>query len=407
MNKLVYSTHKKTAFWAYFKILAVLLLAFPATGRSFDYNFSGYVKYLYSNSKYPGFSRKIDNHLIHGRLNSKFYFGKNWSFALETRWRTYYGSAIEKIPFFKEQIIHHYPFTDLGWQLANEKKLFSYLEIDRLYVDYQGTNWEFTVGRQRIAWGTSLVWNVIDLFNPLSILDFDYEEHPGNDALRLQYFTGPVSHVEIAYSPAKTSDKQTFALLWGAHAGEYDLYFLAGIKQRRRLAGFAWSGYIRDAGFRGELKISDPPSKGLPTVYPLLFLPQLTDNRQVNVQAVLSFDYSFPNSFYVHSEMYFNRDGVLQNAGFYRWQTSEADMLSPARWSLFQEAAYQITPLIRSDAFILFNPNDHSFVLVPSVSWNATTNLDWYLIGFFSKGSPNTEFGDIGKAGFIRLKYSF
>ncbi len=387
-------------------LLLFVLCAFSFL-QAFDYESTGYVKYLYSRTTYPFFMGTFNDQLLHARWNQHLYFGEQWTFALESRWRTYYGNSVQRIPDFKNQIVHHYPFFDLGWTLADESKWFSYLELDRVYLDYQGEKWECTLGRQRIAWGTSLVWNIIDLFNPLSILDFDYEEHPGSDAVRVQYFTGPVSHWEIAYAPAKTWKEQTAAVMWATHTGEYDWFFLLGIKRNRRLAGLAWSGYIKDAGFRGELKISDAPAKGLPTTHPLPFLSPLTANNRANIQAVLSFDYSFSNSLYLHSEARYNRDGVLKNAGFYQWQAADADMLSPARWTLFQEMAYNISPLLRADAFVLYNPNDYSYVIVPSLSWNMATNWDVYVIGFLNHGAQNTEFGAMGKAGFLRLKFSF
>ncbi len=371
-----------------------------------NFQFSGYAKYLFSRSSYPYISGALNDHLIHIRLNNHYYFNDNLNMALETRIRTYYGQSVERIPGFKELNKHHYPLGDLGWEFLSGKKLFGYAEIDRAYADYEGNNFEFTMGRQRVAWGTSLVWNVIDLFNPMSVLDFDYEERPGSDAIRLQYFTGPVSRLELVVAPHKRAENSTWAFMWASHFGEYDFYLLGGQKQQRRILGFAWSGYIKEAGFRGECKISDSPSKGA-HVSSSPFTPQLTANRKANIQAVLSFDYAFPNTFYIHSEAYFNRDGITRNTGWYWNQTNRADMLSPARWSLFQEFAYDVHPLIRADVFALFNPTDRSVLFAPSLSWSVCTNLDLYTIAFLTDGTRFSEYRAYGKALFLRMKYSF
>jgi hypothetical protein len=388
------------------KILIGLFFVFPMTSTGQNFQFSGYAKYLFYRSEYPFITGKLNDHLVHIRLNSHYYFTDNLNAALETRIRTYYGQSVEKIPGFKSMTRHHYPLGDLGWEFLNNKKLFGYAEIDRAYVDYQGQNFDLTLGRQRIAWGTSLVWNVIDLFNPMSILDFDYEERPGSDAVRFQYFTGPLSRFELAIAPHKKGKTSTWALMWASHLGEYDLYFLGGQKQQRNIFGFAWAGYIKDAGFRGEFKLSDPPSKGLhlPAV---TFLPQLGTNRHTNIQAVISFDYAFPNTFYIHSEAYYNRDGVTRNASLYWGQTERVDMLSPSRWSLFQEFAYDLHPLVRADIFALFNPTDRSMLIAPSLSWSVMTNLDLYAIAFITRGPLNSEYRTYGNATFLRLKYSF
>ena len=82
-------------------------------------------------------------------------------------------------------------------------------------------------------------------------------------------------------------------------------------------------------------------------------------------------------------------------------------MLTPAAWSIYQEFSYDITPLIRGSIFGLFNPNDGSRVIVPSVSYSIFTNWDLYLIGLFFHGEPHTEFGGYGSSIYARVKWSF
>ncbi|APF18814.1 hypothetical protein Calab_3183 [Caldithrix abyssi DSM 13497] len=388
-------------------LLLFLLWLKPDGVYAFDYSFSGYVKYLYSNTKLPYFPNRFNDHLLHSRLNGRFYLSTSLTFVAETRWRTYYAESIETLPSIKNQITQDYPLIDLGQKVIDSGAWFSYLELDRLYLDYAAEKWQFTAGRQRIAWGTSLVWNVIDLFNPLSILDFDYEERPGSDALRFQYFTGSLSRLEVAYQPARSPQEQTFALLCATHYGEYDFYFLAGSQNKRKTLGMAWAGYVKDAGFRGEIRWSEALYKSGKQPPPIPFFPSLTDNKKNMLQMVLSADYAFSNSFYVHTEALYNRSGLTQNAGLYQTQAQQLGLLTVSRWSLFQEFAYDLHPLVRLDVFALFNPNDRSYLIAPSVSWSALTNLDLYLIGFFSGGNALSEFGSFGRAAFCRLKWSF
>ena len=82
-------------------------------------------------------------------------------------------------------------------------------------------------------------------------------------------------------------------------------------------------------------------------------------------------------------------------------------MLSPARWSVFQEFSYDITPLIRGSILGIFNPDDFSYIVMPSITWSVITNLDLMLIGYYSYGDPLSEWGDTGNAFISRLKYSF
>jgi hypothetical protein len=82
-------------------------------------------------------------------------------------------------------------------------------------------------------------------------------------------------------------------------------------------------------------------------------------------------------------------------------------MLTAARWSLYQEFAYDITPLMRGTLFGIFNPDDKSYIIVPSISYSVLTNLDLLAIAFFFNGDPVTEFGEYGTTLYVRFKYSF
>jgi hypothetical protein len=82
-------------------------------------------------------------------------------------------------------------------------------------------------------------------------------------------------------------------------------------------------------------------------------------------------------------------------------------MLSPARWSIFQEIAYDIHPLARAVLFGIFNLDDRSSVIMPSITWSVITNLDLLVIGYYTFGDSLTEWGNWGNAVFGRVKYSF
>ncbi len=389
------------------KRLFFLLIFVPAICGAIDFETSGYLKYLFSSTRYPFFNQTLNDHLLHARLNTRWFVTSRLNAVAEMRFRTYYAQSVEQFPSFKQLIRNSYPLVNLQWEVLQNGRWYGLAEMDRFNLDYQADDWQLTVGRQRIAWGTALVWNVIDLFNPLSFLDFDYEERPGSDAVRFQYFTGALSRVEIVTQPEKKWKDQTSALFWNTHLGEYDLFFLAGIKKRRRTAGLAWSGYIKDAGFRGEILLSDPLNRGPQLPAPAPGIPSLTQQKKLALRLVVSADYSFPNSFYVHGEVLFQNDGVKKLAGLYLYQAPRAGLVSPSRWSLFGETAFDLHPLVRGDLFSFYNPDDKSYLLAPSLNISLITDLDLYVIGFITHGGATSEFGAIGRAGFLRLKYSF
>ena len=384
-----------------FLFLVLFIPFFSAEAQLSPFDYNGYVKYLFSNSKYPNASERYSDHLIHARLNTRWYPSSSLTGALELRFRAYYGETVENTPNFLDMIKTKFDFADLGKVIWNEKSSVGYLEIDRLWFDWVKNDFEATIGRQRIAWGTSWVWNPIDIFNPLSILDFDYEERPAVDALRMQYYTGAVSKVEFTFVPAKNKKDIIAAGLVSVNKWNYDFNFIGGVKKERWLAGAGWVGDIEGAGFRGELLVSKGKEVSLP------FSNNTFGTDDPIYSFVLSGDYTFPNSFYIHTEVLHNNIGVEDQTLLYQQQALDLGLLTAARWSLYQEFAYDITPLMRGTIFGLFNPDDKSFVIVPSVSYSVVTNLDLLLLGMFFDGNPITEFGDYGSTLFIRLKYSF
>jgi len=384
------------------KLLILLLLFFSNSYSQLSpFEINGYAKYLFSSSKHPAASERYDDHLIHARLNTRWYPAENFRAVLEMRLRAYYGESVEKIPGFTDQIKSSHDYLNLDAVLWDKKETLGYGEIDRLYIDWNYNEFQLTAGRQRIAWGTSWVWNPIDIFNPLSVLDFDYEERPAVDALRLQYYTGAISKVEFAFKPAKEKENIIVSGLLSINMWDYDFNLIGGVKNERWLGGAGWAGDISGAGFRGEVLISE----GRKVASPFSNISFGSDD--INYSFVLSGDYTFPNSFYIHTEVLYNNIGVEALTAQFQQEALNLGLLTAARWSLYQEFAYDFHPLVRGTVFSLFNPEDKSFVIVPSASYSVITNLDFLLLLMFFEGKPLTEFGEYGSTIFLRFKYSF
>lgn len=390
-------------------ILAVILICSVSFSQNSPYSINGYAKYLFSSVKYPQLSDRYYDHLIHTRLNTKWYPLSNLTGTMELRFRTFFGGSVKNYPNYSDAIKTYQPLMKLDNFLWNNKSTIGYLEVDRLYFDYYAGDLQTTIGRQRIAWGTSWVWNPTDIFNPKSVLDFDNEELPSVDALRLQYYTGAVSKVEIALAPASKKENSSYAFLLSQNAFDYDFNFIVGINKERWIIGTGWSGDILDAGFRGEITYSQNPKTitQYNSIYTSFGETAISANDKNVLSFVLSGDYTFPNSFYIHTEILFYSNGKTKNIDLYSNEANRIGMLSASKWSIYQEFSYDISPLVRGSIFAIVNPNDKSSVTVPSVSYSVITNLDLYLIALLSNGKENTQYGVNGNYFFVRLKFSF
>ena len=377
---------------------SLLVIPILLSAQTDVYQLGGYAKYLYSSTDNPAFGR-MNDHIIHSRINSKYFFSEEITATAELRNRIFFGGSVEKTPNFLSTIKSDHDFgnADIVWW--NTHSSIAHSELDRFYVDATYDKFQMTLGRQRVAWGTALVWNPTDLFNPLSILDFDYEERPGVDAVRGQYFMSEVSKIEIAVKPGKTKSRSVIAGKILLNQWDYDFHILSGTHGENPFFGVAWAGDIEGAGFRGEIaasKISGETKQYFPSL-----------NASWSTTAVLSTDYTFTDNTYLHTEILFNNQGVTENAAVFLPASLSLGLLSPARWSLFQELSFDVHPLVRISGFVIYNPNDQSSAFVPSATWSALENFDVSFFGLIFSGGPLTEYGGYGRSLFIRGKYSF
>jgi hypothetical protein len=162
----------------------------------------------------------------------------------------------------------------------------------------------------------------------------------------------------------------------------------------------SWAGEIYDGGFRGEVLYTNPNIQY--TTLHVDLNPPFISYKTVNVEDpyltfVLSYDYTFKNSFYIHTEYIYNGLGTTENAGFRRLDIIYTGELTPARQSIFQQLGYQVTPLLRADFFVIYNP----------LQYSVATNWSLYFLAFPSGGDPGTEYGGFPDQYFVRLEFSF
>lgn len=279
------------------------------------------------------------------------------------------------------------------WRFIDEDEVIADLRLDRLWAQFQRGKVQLTAGRQRIAWGTCLVWNPIDLFNPASPFDFENEERPGADGLRAEVFLGPVSSLQFAWTGSRGAAGTAAALL-RANLCNTDLYLLLARKPGASVAGLAWAGQIADGGFRGEVLAVEQDDESL-------LAPDY-------VLGALSYDYTFSNSTYLHFEALMNTAGAGAQVDEADWlRTLANDWLTPARRSLFGEISLLPHPLLSTSLAAIYNPFDRSRYFGPNFRASVLSNLDLSLAGLLFEGRKATEFGAMPDILFVRLKYSF
>ena len=378
-----------------------LFLPFLAISQERNWTLNGYVKELfmfYSPSEsIPGLGTdKLTTNTIHNRLNFRWYTTEKLTVAIELRNRVLSGNLIKEFPDYQSMLETDNGYVDLSFSPIDGDNWFFHTMIDRLYLDWTSGNWQIRAGRQRINWGINTVWNPNDVFNSFSYFDFDYEERPGSDALRVQYYLGMTSSAEIVYKLGENTDEMALAGLLRFSKWNYDFQFIGGWVGPDLVIGAGWAGDIEGGGFRGEVSHFIPRESG--------------SKSETATVASISGDYTFSNSIYIQFSTLFNshgQTGQITGLNPLGNEILSAKTLSFAKYSLFGQVSYRVNPLINGSLSGIINPNDGSFYLGPTISYSLQNNLELMLTSQLFFGEDNTEYGDIGQLFFGRLKWSF
>lgn len=358
--------------------------------------FNGYLKFLQT-INYQDFNDLwlIDN-LIHNRLNFKYIPDERIRLTAELRNRLFYGDFVKYFPGFDSLIGFDNGVVDLSFNLVRGNSILLNSTIDRLYLDYTSGNLHVRFGRHRINWGQNLVWNPNDVFNAFSYFDFDYEERPGTDALRIQYFTGTTSSAEFVYQLGDNLDDMSFMGMYRFSKWAYDMQFMAGSVKTDLVVGTGWSGNIKGGGFRGEATYFHPKPG--------------SEQTEGQLVASVSGDYTFPSSLYLHASFIYNSLGATGKPGTINpgilFGTS-AKYLTLSRLDLFGQVSYRISPLFYGGIASIVNPFDGSYFVAPSLTYSIGDNAELLFIAQIFEGEPGSEFGGIGKLLYFRAKWSF
>ncbi len=334
----------------------------------------------------------INDNLIHNRLNLKGYAGDHITFAIEMRNRIFTGDAVKNSDY--SRLIGTDPgLVDLSWNLANERSFLINSTIDRYWLDLNYGKFQARIGRQRINWGQTFVWNPNDIFNAYSFFDFDYVERPGSDAVRLQYYPKSTSAVEFAIKAGREKDV-TVAALYRFNKWGYDIQFLAGYSNGEDyVAGAGWSGTLGNISFRGEASWFQPSKSLIDSTARGLFTIGLDrvfkDNSMAQVQI-----------------MYCNNPLKLSSFNSLYSGNLSAKDLAFSRFTAFGQFSVPANPLLNISVSAMWLPDQKGFFAGPSIDYSLAENVDFSLIWqhFYSEMAGVKIRVNIG---FLRIKYSF
>ncbi len=256
-------------------------------------------------------------------------------------------------------------YWNLDHEIKREDELIWDHSIYRGYALIRHDDIDLTLGRQRVPWGKGWFWSPLDMFNPVSPTAIEKDERYGVDAALLTISGGTVSSLTLLYIPQRdfinsTAGRIVFPL------ASYDIAISAGRHMERGFAGLDFAGYIGDGGFYGEL-VSIEDFKG--------------DQK---LSYLFSGNYNFESSLYIMVEYFLNGGAIIPGSTLsYSGEEYVGIQIS-----------YDITPLTRWDNYLIFNLDDNSRFLSPTLSYSLSDNMELKAGIQLFDGEIAAEYGD-------------
>ena len=390
-------------------ILSIILLGLffqsvaqePIVKKERNWTLNGYVSWLNTNT-FDSIQKTwfIDNEL-QNRLNFSYFPTKDITFNVQMRNRLIYGYSKTNIPKYDEYIEDDIGYLQLSKNFINTKSMLFNMKIDRINLEINKGNWNVKLGRQRINWGKTFVRNPNDIFNTYSYFDIDYQEKPGSDGARVEYYTSAVSSIELA-STVNFENRMTMAGKYNFNHWNYDFQLLAGeMEQRDYVIGFGWAGAIKSFSFKGEASYFTPIDSQDPT-------------REPAFLGTVYLDYTFANSFNMMIQGLYNQIGIdnpIKDFSTFYYANSNAKYLSFTEWNLFANMQYPISPLFTVSFGTMLYPGQNMFFLNPTATISLSDNSELGIIWQYFRGEFPNALGvkqlQQGNYAFLRLRMNF
>lgn len=385
--------------------LVLAILAIGARGQSDTARvaLNGYVKNLQSlyffNGSFPDLRQfklvdtVLQDNLLHWRLNFNWRMASHLNLNAGLRTRVFYGDLVKATPLYADQIdAGSNDWVDLSTVWLDKRGFVGHSVLDRLYLEYTKDKLEIRLGRQRVNWGISTIWNPNDIFNAYSFTDFDYEERPGSDALRVRYYTGYAGSVEVAVRGADSLGGMIMAGRWLFNKGSYDIQLIGGYAQKDLVLGGGWAGNIKNAGFKGEATWFYRP-----------------EDKESVFALTANVDYAFANSLYLNGGFLYNSAGATDQdiLNLFTFDLS-ARNLYPYRWATFVQGSYPVTPLLNAGVAVIYSPvKVHPLFVNPTFTLSISDNWTLDAVGQVVLSKGDEGYRSPLQVAFLRVKVNY
>jgi hypothetical protein len=292
----------------------------------------------------------------------------------------------------------------LSVALVDESRLMLGARFDRASLRWDVKRLRMTLGRQPISFGKGRLFTPLDLVSPFSPNTLDTSYKPGVDALRFDLFRGVSGRVTVAAAYLDDWTLEGSALVANAKGsvGDWELEGFAGSLYGESVLGGSAFYNAGKLGYFGDINIT------------------LAEDDPF-VRAVMGTQFKPTAKSMISTEVYYQSLGSDEPKD-YRRQYSNPRYARGELWLAGKLYAgiggqYELTPLLHLGGALIANPLDRSFLLMPSLAWNAAENASasvGFMLGLGERPeitgflpTLKSEFGTLPNIAFVSGRFFF
>ncbi|MGB0998494.1 MAG: hypothetical protein ACPGXJ_09460, partial [Pseudomonadales bacterium] len=287
---------------------------------------------------------------------------------------------------------------DMTWQTDSGRRHQWGHRIDRMSVQWQQADWSVTLGRQAVSWGSGIVFQPLDPFNPFAPTAVDRDYKNGDDLVLIERLLPNGHDLQVLHVMRRDERQQ--------------------LRSRVSSTAAKWHGYLFDSEF--ELIAAshyDQDFVGLSIRQPvgpavvrtdLAWREGLQSGDRWRLLGIVNADVAFPirdRMAYVFAEYFYNDFGMQSMPGPLDTipQQLETALLRGEVFNLMREylavgASYQWHPLLTQSLSVISNLSDGSALLQGQLAIDSAQNqqLQFGFIGGYA--DPGDEFAPLPAA---------
>ena len=299
--------------------------------------------------------------------------------------------------------------SSLNSEIA-EKMKDGQFYIDRIYFKFPIYKTDITIGKQRIAWGTGILYRPTDNFNKPNPLSLSGRKE-GVNAVLVKTYINDLSSIEFVLVPADIFREIKRETNFG-HL-KYSKYAmkLATNHFRSDIAfSYQYNGDPKDhiigLSMKGDIRL------GYHIETTLNYNKNSFDINNIKdyLKSIMGLDFSFSEKWLIYGEYFYNGYGMKNVSDL---QPSDFLLLEDFKYRHYLnfQAIYKYDIFLNSGIFLILNLMDKSLIISPNIGYKLFQNADLQVYSQIFSGDKTDEYGPkrlgLNQAYYLKLIVKF